>query len=112
MKTLIALLMTLVFSLAVASPATPTDDYPVEEEVWQDPFIGIKVDTPRDEIEYGEPVVLRCVIEGMYQSYRIKWQHSVDKINWVDVAYDSDTYELILSEDTAGTYYRVVISTY
>lgn len=95
-----------VASASTVSPATPTDQYAVYED---GVVVCVELDTPLDEIQYGNTIMLRCIVYGINKPYTIQWQHSIDLETWDDIQCNDDVYEFVMDETTAGTYYRVVI---
>lgn len=118
MNQILSMIAALVIGFASASsiPATVTDLDWYEEEIieeYDDPnvvFVCVEIDTPMSMIRIGNPIRLRCIIEGLDKPYGIQWQHSEDKIIWHDAPCRDEIYEFILDESNAGTYYRVVIT--
>ena len=103
---ILSIIVAIAFGVASAAtipePATPTDETVV--------FVCIELDTPLSQIKLGYPVSLRCIVDGMEEPYHIQWQHSYDKEEWADVSCEEEVYEFILTEENAGTYYRVIVS--
>ena len=108
MKAFISILLSIILSLAVAEPATPTDIFPEEQAV----SVMIEIDTPVSKIRIGETITLRCVVTGYDGPYFIQWQYSEDKEVWIDIPCYEEIYEFILTEENEGLYYRVRISRY
>ena len=108
MKVLISILLSIILSLAVAEPATPTDIFPEEPSV----SVAIELDTPVSELRIGETVTLRCVVEGLDNPYFIQWQYSKDKEGWFDIPCYDELYEFILTEENGKLYYRVCVCQY
>ena len=104
MKALL-LLLTLILSIASASPATPSDIYPFEPLV----SVSVEMDTPIGGIKYGEILALRCVVSGIEEPYYIQWQYSEDKEIWYEIPCNEDEYEFVLTEENAKWYYRVAV---
>jgi len=103
MKVIIALLMTMILSFAVAAPATLTDLAPAVS-------VKIVIDTPGEAIAYGEVIELRCEVNGLAEGYSIQWQYSADLQEWIDIDCYGDVYSYTLMPDNADYYYRVVIT--
>ena len=103
MKRVMSLLLTLFLSFAVAAPATQTDLEPAIS-------VSIELDTPIEEIRYGSPVRLRCVVVGLEEPYHIQWQSSLDAEEWTELPCTEEVFEFILDEENADVYYRVVVS--
>ena len=108
MNTLLSLFLAIFIGVAVASPATQTDQLYAEPSV----LVSVELDTPIDEIRYGDQLVLRCVVDGIDEPYHIQWQYSEDKEGWFDIPCTDDVYKFVLDEQNAGLYYRVEIIQY
>lgn len=108
MNRIISMLLAIFIGIAAAAPApaTPTD-FPMDDGSVS---VCVELDTPMEEIQYGNTITLRCVVDGMEEPYFIQWQCSEDKEEWVDVPCHTDLYEFVLTEETAGIYYRVIVS--
>ena len=98
---LLSVFAAVIFGVAVASPATPTDADTVT--------VCVEIDTPISEVRYGEPIVLQCVVNGMHVPYTIQWQSSADREVWNDVPCNEEVYEFILDEQNSKVFYRVAI---
>jgi len=105
MKRVISTILTLFLAFAVAGPATQTDLEPSERNI----SVTIEMDTPVEEIQYGNPIRFRCVVNGLEKPYHIQWQYSHDADDWLDLPCTDEIYEFILDEQNVDLYYRVVI---
>jgi len=103
MRRIVALFLTLFLSFAVAAPATQTDLEPVIS-------VSIELDTPIEEMRYGSPVRLRCVVVGLEEPYCIRWQCSPDAEEWTDLPCTDEVFEFVLDQEDVDLYYRVVIT--
>lgn len=90
-------------SMAAPAPATPTD-------LDSDVAVSVEIDTPIGNIQFGELIVLRCVVEGIPGDYSIQWQCSPDEEIWFNIDCHMETYEFVLNEISAALYYRVVVT--
>ena len=103
MRRIAALFLTLFLSFAVAAPATQTDlDAAVS--------VSIELDTPIEELRYGGPVRLHCVVDGLEEPYHIQWQSSPDAEEWTDLPCTDEVFEFVLNQENVDLYYRVVIT--
>lgn len=105
MKVLVSIILSIIMTLAVAEPATPTDMYVSE------PFVSVSIefDTPLDMIKVGDPITLRCIAIGIRRPYDIQWQYSEDAEEWFDLPCNEEVYEFILTPINANLFYRVCI---
>lgn len=104
MRGIVSVILALILSFAVAEPATPTDianDMPVS--------VSVEIDTPIEQIAYGKPLTMSCVVHGLDGPYTVQWQFSPDKTVWFDLQCTDDVYRFVLNEQNAGYYYRVII---
>ena len=106
MKRLIGMIMTVFLSFAVAAPATQTDLEAAETAI----SVSIELDTPMEEIQFGSPLRLRCVVIGLEEPYFYQWQYSRDLEEWINLPCTDEVFEFILDEENADVYYRVVVS--
>lgn len=102
---LLSFVMAMLVGVACASPATPTDLIPPLSSV----SVSVEIDTPADEIGFGKPVTLRCVVNGLDVPYSIQWQYSEDRQTWIDIPCNEECYMFVLDESTMHLLYRVVI---
>ena len=102
MKRMLAMILTLFLSFAVAAPATQTD---LEADI----SVSIELDTPIEEIQIGSPLRLRCVVIGLEEPYFYQWQYSPDLEEWIDLPCTEEVFEFILDEENTDMYYRVVV---
>ena len=105
MKRVFSAILTLFLAFAVAGPATQTDLEPLETNI----SVTIEMDTPMEEVRYGNPVRFRCVVSGLKKPYHIQWQYSHDTEDWFDLPCIAEVFEFILDEQNVDLYYRVVV---
>lgn len=78
-----------------------------------DVSIHIGIVEPEGTLRFGEPVKLKCYVDGLNEPYTVHWQH-IKAIDdnvplWEDIGCTEDTYEFILTEENANEYYRVLV---
>lgn len=103
MTKLQSILLAIFLGIAMAMPATPTDLEPAVR-------VSVQLDTQIEQFMRGDPVTLRCIVEGIEGEYQIQWQCSEDEEEWFDIDCHDEIYTFILDETTAGMYYRVVVT--
>ena len=76
--------------------------------------IHIDIEEPEDLIRYGDEVVLRCTVGGLYKPYLIHWEYmipdSADIVQWKELNCTGDTYKFVLTKENANYCYRVVVT--
>lgn len=105
MKILVSVLLSIILAFAVAEPATPTDISSDNAYV----SVSIEIDTPLECIRIGNPLVLRCVVNGIDAPYNIQWQYSADTEEWIDIPCNDEIYEFVLTRENVYLYYRVCV---
>ena len=81
-----------------------------------DANVYIRFDDPECVLRYGEPVRIRCVVDGVYEPYTIRWQYFDNQEQdgiapvWIDIDCTDDVYEFILTPENEEYYYRVVVT--
>lgn len=102
-KPFVSILASLLLSLAVASPATPTDLEPVVT-------VTIVEVTPRSEARFGKEFIYECVVDGPVENYEVQWQSSRDGIVWENIDCTDVIYSFILDEENNLLYHRVIVT--
>lgn len=76
--------------------------------------IHIDIEEPEDTIRYGDEVVLRCTVGGLYRPYLIHWEYMIPNntgiTQWIDLGCTGYTYRFVLTEENANYCYRVVVT--
>lgn len=76
--------------------------------------IHIDIEEPEDTIRYGDDVVLRCSVSGLYRPYVIHWEYMIPDntgiTQWEKLNCTGPTYKFVLTEENANYCYRVVVT--
>jgi len=71
--------------------------------------VYIEMLTPIEELEYGQPVELECIVDGIDDPDVVQWQYKDDESDWIDIDCHELVYSFILDEVNSQYYYRVVV---
>jgi hypothetical protein len=73
--------------------------------------ISIYVSWGGQKAIYGSTATLIAVLEGYDQVlYSLQWQHSLDNVNWEDIAGETSNYlQLVVTPENCMDYWRVSV---
>lgn len=78
--------------------------------------IHIEIIEPDGDLQFDEPVKLKCFVDGIDEPYTIRWQFlkvdsADDRVSdqWEDIDCSEDTYEFILTQESINYCYRVLV---
>lgn len=95
---IVAFMLSMIFGITMLSPS------------YQDGVsVYIELVTPVEELQYGQPVELECIVDGLDDPDVIRWQYLDEYGLWHDAGCGDFEYCFILDEENAQRYYRVVV---
>ena len=72
--------------------------------------VYIRLNTPIEDLQYGNTVELECVTEGIEGKIFYGWQYCTDDTQWYYLDEHEKIYRFILDEENINYYYRVIVT--
>lgn len=72
-------------------------------------YIYIRLNTPIEDLQYGNTIELECVTVDIEEPIVYGWQYCMDDSQWYDLDEHEKIFRFILDEENINYYYRVIV---